>query len=654
MVGYRNPFKLRSAEQINDPRLFLRVFDPHILTVINQDWFLPRVHNIYSSPGAGKTSMLRLFAPDVLMELNRVKGSPEYNEIFSQLKSVGAVSDNRVNLLSVRLSCSGNYSRLEDYRYDNSQKDQLLFTLLNSRLIISMLQGVMTLFELRSVEELKSLQIKRSPLEQRTSSRYPLPSTGDILFEWADDLERQVCEILDSYDPISEVEFEGLNAFDSIYLMKPECILFDGEVVAEKTMVMIDDFHELSHDQRDKIRGYLYQSRPPVCFWIAERFEGMHPRELLSNETLNSAIDGREYVAIDLYRYWIKRNKGIIKSYEKILSNIADKRISIANDRDISSLKDCLEESLSGRKWEKKYEKIYLELHKRLSQKITSSKAYYQWIDKVQGIHSDNTSFQEKAIALRSLEILLARAEKRGQLTLDYEFLDESFDDKDIVDISSYANFLLAKEYELPYYFGFSDLSEASSFNIEQFLALSSELFEEIISLHTLAKKNHTLSPERQDQIIKNVAEKRWNEIPKRIPHGKSIQKFLTEFCLFAKEKTFLPSASYPPGITGFSILDTEFAVILKDIGFGKKGAYSDLAQILYLCTSNNLLSMEKDISQGNRIGHKFYLNRLICVKFDLPLGRGGWQWLKIRDLARWIPLEDSFEERGHLDGLRI
>jgi len=635
MVNIRNPFKLRASEQINNTSQFLHLFDSHVLNIINSDWFIEKVHYINSSPGAGKSSLLRVFSPEVLLELHKTgRINPEYKDIFSKLKQLGVISYNGPELLGIEISCSGNLKSIRDCSFNQKIEKRIFFTLLTSRLILSMLHGVMILKELSSVDELCDLKIDSSISNPKYFLSESIPDNGRDLFFWADNIEKVACEMIDSLEIISDQSKKIPDISNFLFLLNAACLKFNNETFVKKSLIMFDDFHELPPTQRMDVKKYLYSIKFPLCFWIAQRLEGITPKEVFSVNSHPGAGSEREYDNVFLDDEWKKRHIGYIVAYENILSNIADKRVNISQFKEIHSFRDCLQDSLK----DKKYEDIVVDISQRINLKVQSSKKYNRWIEEIQKINENNESFQQKAIAWRSLEILITRSEKKGQLTLDYEFLDiEQKFEKDVDSLKNYAEFFLTKEYSLPYYYGFSKLAKISSSNFEQYLSFSADLFEEAISKSAITKNSYHLEPKRQELIIKTVADKKWHEIPKRIPNGVEIQYFIDKFCQFAVEETNNPSASYPPGITGFSITDQEYDVLMKSIASKNNFDYSNLGYIIYVCLSNNLLQMTSNIPSGGKKEHKFYLNRWICVKYGLPLGYGGWRRKKIKELARWV-----------------
>ena len=73
----RNPFYLRATEQITDDYSFLKYFSPDVLDLFKSDgmevWDKPLV--IRSSPGGGKSSLLRAFSAELLAKVIKHQNS---------------------------------------------------------------------------------------------------------------------------------------------------------------------------------------------------------------------------------------------------------------------------------------------------------------------------------------------------------------------------------------------------------------------------------------------------------------------------------------------------------------------------------------------------------------------------------------------------
>ena len=65
---------------------------------------------------------------------------------------------------------------------------------------------------------------------------------------------------------------------------------------------------------------------------------------------------------------------------------------------------------------------------------------------------------------------------------------------------------------------------------------------------------------------------------------------------------------------------------VLIDSPDEKISHLAKLRDVLTSLVAHNLLIPYLDHQQGGRPVVVFYLNRLLCVQFGLPLGRGGWR----------------------------
>ncbi len=77
----RNPFRLRASEAIESDTTFLKLFGPGMLDLLPSGqhlWDKPQVFR--SAPGAGKSSLLRLFTPTVLLTLHAFRRNDEQRD----------------------------------------------------------------------------------------------------------------------------------------------------------------------------------------------------------------------------------------------------------------------------------------------------------------------------------------------------------------------------------------------------------------------------------------------------------------------------------------------------------------------------------------------------------------------------------------------
>jgi hypothetical protein len=621
----RNPFRLRASERIESDASFLRLYSPLVIeTLIERSakgilW--DNVLFIHSSPGAGKTSLLRIFEPSSLQSLYSRK-SQEYSEIFSVLKKLNIFNDNGANLLGVLLTCTRNYEILDDLKIDEIKKKRLLFSLLNSRIILSTLRGMCTLKNLHFPEGLEKIKFEYNN-EHNYFKNVIVPCSGIELYHWALSLEKDIYSALDSLLPLTNIKIEGHDELFSLEALNPKYFKLDGIQICEKFLFMLDDAHKLSIPQRDFLIKYVIEKRGDFSIWISERKEVLDPRDNLGS-TLN-----RDYEEINIEKFWQDKPA----KFERVLANIASKRAS-ASSEDINTFQENLEGGWNEDVIDSSLNNA-IEAYKLNIDKIAS---IYGKFDKwIKYLNSFEGSTYEKCLLYKKAEILINRNIRKPQLSLDFALSEEELISRLDTSLDDTAKFFISQENNLPHYFGFSNLVKLSNNNIEQFLTFAAALFEDILS-NNLAGNIVFLTPEKQEKIIKGIVEAKWKELPKVIPYSKSTLCFLEQLALFARKETFKPNVPIAQGVTGFAISNSNTSSLFEEEYWDSNKIYRPLVNVLSTCIAYNLLE-PREITQGQK-GQKhqvFYLNRWLCMRFNLPLGYGGWKSKKTEELIKWI-----------------
>lgn len=612
----RNPFRILSSEAIEQDATFLRLFGPGVLGVLDapKEAIWDRIQRFLSAPGGGKTSLFRLFTPQSLLTLYESQTSDEYKELYQRLKNLNAISETGPSILGVYLSCARNYAALEDLNIEQKFKDRLLFSLLNSRIILAALRSILTFKKLNYPDDLEKIYVNR-PNNVDIPTSIPIPCNGIELNTWASKLENDVCKAIDSF---TSIRTEGLVGHDTLYcllFLTPEYIRINNVKINARMLLMLDDIHKLAYAQRNRLDKALLELKAPIGIWLAERLEALPPEELLSE----GALPEREYLReIILEEFW----RGRDEQYEKIVNNIARRRVKLAPDVQIDSFEDCLQNKLDSNL----YEPAFLGISKRIDERFSSTKKFDLWKAKTKAMMG---TYREKAIAMRALEVIINREISSAQKTLvDFPISEKVLETKTNSAVDSAAEFFLSKEFNLPYYFGFYRLARLSSSNIEQFLTMAAGLFEEIVS-ESLIRKSRVLQATRQQDILKKMAKLRWDQIPRTIANGREVVRFLTSIQQLCLADTIKPNAPYAPGVTGIAISMEDRNQLIKAIKRQDNTRYAKMANIIALCISNNLLEASLDRKQGKKGGKTWmilYLNRLLCLHFGLPLQYGGWR----------------------------
>ncbi|MFT3795225.1 hypothetical protein [Flavobacterium sp.] len=621
----RNPFKIRASEKIDSDDGFIRLFSPLVLESLNEKFLSGKLWNdvlyIHSSPGAGKSSLIRIFEPSCLKILLNSKSAPDLIELFTFLKKIDAITNHKIEVLGVTIPCTRSYEILEELNINDRQKNRLFFSLLNSRFTLSTLRNICTFTNKKFPDELHEIEFSYNNSENYFKD--DLPTNGKLLYDWASKIERNIYKAIDSFLPLEDNEIEGHDELFSLIALTPENITLSGNQICTRFLFMLDDAHKLSSSQRKHLKQYLAEKRGNFSIWISERLEALD-----ALENIGSYLE-RDYNEIDLENFW-RKHPG---KFDRILRSISDKRASISTE-DISSFQSYLNNNLN----EEKYTES---LTKYIDNKLASFADIAQYTNKFDDWFEYARNFSgteyQKALLLSEIEIIVHRNLGKQQLTFEFPLAVEEFSVKVSSDVTAAALLFLSKEINMPYYFGFSNLVKASSSNIEQFLSFSGTLFEEMLS-KKISGENVSIDDSEQQKILHNIVQQKWKELRRLIPFADQTINFLNALGEFAKKETFKQNAPYSPGVNGFAIKPVNDARLIPEAIWTENEIYLPLVNVLSACVAYNLLEIVTT-NQGKKgqIWHVYYLNRWLCIYFGLPLTYGGWRHKTPNDLIKWL-----------------
>ena len=619
MQDPENPFILRASEQIENDSVFLRLFSDSFLDILSPENFLPKVHVFISAPGGGKTTLFRIFTPDSILQIHRQRRNPPYSDLFKKLKNYNVIADEKPQLLGVYLPCTNSFADIDNLELKPEIRNKLFLSLLASRIIISSLRGILNLVH-SDTDSLSKIRFKTVP-SNIAEGKIDSHINGEELYEKVSKIELKISKILDSLNNDYDLNFTTFRDFDFLKILSPKNILYDGKPIIEKTLFMFDDIHILKKSQIEDLFKNLECGRPPISIWLSERKEALQFNELVKGVT------GRDFKFIEI-------EDKLDKNYKNIVKKIADLRGESSKLR--TPFTECVIGSLDGEEWDAKFEKIIQKVKQRITYLTGESTKYNRWISEQKNMINSN---QTSAIEWRALEILIQRKEKGGQTQLDNNPLPSD----DIKKISEYKSaselFISHENKDIPYYCDFEKIISLSTCNIEQFLFICSDLFDESLS-NSIRKKGFTVSLSKQQAIIRETAKNYWSRLPKNIPCGENVFRLLDSFAKDACKQTYRETAPYLPGITGFGIHHEKYLEIINKNNQNKFPIFKTLEDTLRSCLAHNVLTVKTNYKQGPKNSDStivFYLNRLLCVSFNLPLGYGGFKRTTSGELSRWV-----------------
>ena len=239
----------------------------------------------------------------------------------------------------------------------------------------------------------------------------------------------------------------------------------------------------------------------------------------------------------------------------------------------------------------------------------------------------------ERALKMRALLMHAARNESQTMLfAYDAAELDTILSPL----LPMAAEIMPGENTRLPQYYGDQMMIELSSFNIEQFLNISSSMFERMVAKKIMDPENYDLTAEEQEKIVEQFCVTKLDEI-KKLQHGNMIYDFLLNVISFCKAETFTDTYSYR-SVTGFAVTEENTGKYGGDGFWFQNPGNEKLATILKDCLAYNLLE-KATTTQGKKDQQwsVFYLNRWLCAYAHLPLGHGGWRKLTLSKLNKWV-----------------
>lgn len=625
----RNPFRLRASQRSVNDEQFVKLFGAgalELLEGIGDPW--NGVVFLRSAPGGGKTTFLRLFTPRPLQLTSKLADDQRVKQTHEALCDVGALSGAGPEILGAMVAFTSEYRDLADIDRGNG----LFRALLNSRIVIATLRAILERRERAYPDDLHTITVSWQP---ESGATIPAKATGDVLFEWASAIERSFYERIDDLGKSEDVNF-GHTRLDALKWFARSTISdVKGEVAAKRVLLM-DEVQTLAPSQRDSLVEFVTGAREACGVWVAERLEALNHRDLLSE----GALEERDYEGvIQLERRWAGARA---RSYAKFVEQIANLRAEKADgfeNRDFFSL---IAEREDDALWEPHFVEASREIEARLRATITETQRYSDWFEAVRFADVEPI---ERAIKWRSVEILIERDKRRSQSSFDFFPIAVEELEKKEKSVERASEHFIRAELKAPIYFGRDTLAAVSSSNVDQYLEVAGELFEEISAKIKGPRDTPTpLSAERQDALFRRVADNRWDGLVRRLPKGYDARRFLEAVGAFCQGQTFRPTAPYAPGVTGIAITMQDRKLLIDSPDEEIKH-YLKLRDVLTSLVAHNLLVPRVDHQNKGRSYVVFYLNRLLCVRFNLPLGFGGWREQSLKTMLNWMEKGPPTEE---------
>lgn len=648
MSIYINPFYARASEHLRDAYQFVSTFGAGALDMLPEaDEAWDRLVLLRSSPGAGKTSLMRLFTVD---NLESARLRMQSNEaVRRELVELGGIDDAGPRKLGILVDLDRDYRSLLDLPIAGELARRLFFRLLDTRVLVGAVRAALAVASRTFPDDAALVAFELDGGEPRIEAlveRMNGPS-GEGILQYARTTERAVLRLLDALLPEDVIDVpDGHAEMYSLSILAATSISVAGRNIDAQPLVMFDDGHKLDRIQRDVLLDELRARRIGVARWYSERFEALSNQELLSNV----GAEGRDIALLDLGAIARQGRGRFTKGrYDKVLSDIARRRAAtqlLSYAQEHQEFLNLLEEDRDV--VVDAHPDVLEALRSRVLNLASGKDRYRRWVDEASA-----RSGWDAAVHWRELEYLILRDRDRQQDLFGAELTNADLDERASGALREAAGLAVAKEFKLPYYAGASTVVRLGSHNAHQFLNLCGDLFAEMLVDVSLGRPPR-LNVHRQHRVLRAASEAFWESIPRTIPNGRDVQAFVREIITIASAENAKPTMPYPPGVTGTALLMQERAVLLDpEFRAGKPGA-ERLFNALASAVSYNVLSAELDYAvKGNRY-MVLYLNRLLCPRFDLPLAYGGFRERRLNEMLSWMQKLPARTRRRELQEERL
>ncbi|WP_148286548.1 hypothetical protein [Microbacterium sp. B19] len=639
-----NPFRYRATEQLSQLSNFHRTFGVEMLSLMPTGQSLwDRLVVLRSAPGAGKTSLLRLFSAESLAQLSAYV-HPEVSVLAlrREITIRGALDAKGLKRLGIFLSMRPDYKALVDLGPNGASASKILFKLLDARIIRTALEAIAFARQVQFPEGLDRVELVFSALDATGSAaiRRLSYATDERLHDGrvpasevltrAEEIEKEVLNLLDSLVPVEWDQIDGHTKLYSLDLLDQSRFAVDGVIAALDPLLLIDDVDELHEFQRDAVYDALLDRRIGFARWVAERQAAASSGELIGKTVGRDLLiitvdDGR--VVSDTKRHRLLKHIADTRGVEGLSAIDVHSPFSDLLDGDASLEQKGITAALEGSR-------------RAVMEHLRDHPAYQSWFEDIEDRVSGSNSL-ESAIAFREAFIRLEREHNRAAETLFSAEFDDTVEVELVPESQSKdrgaARLFLSNEYSLPYYYGPETLSALSSRNVEQFLRISGDAFDAMVAAVSRRSRrgNATLSAADQDRLIRRTSYSFWNEIPRRVERGADVLALLTVIAAVSVEQTYRGNAPYAPGVTGTALPYLQRNALLD--GFkGKSEIRNRLSAALRIAVAENLLEMSSEIARvKNQDLILFHLNRLLLPALKLPLQRSGFREQSVATLVK-------------------
>ena len=618
-----NPFLRRATEYIRDPEAFLSVVSPSPLTTFlaqspYKNELFSHPMRIIGSPGTGKTMLATLAEFKMVETILRDVANSTNRPLANALADAGFVSKKMMpNVAAVRIPMESEYRAFWELPYDPTIKTKLAFRLLQARAMLALIRDLTASGE-RSIENVRF--IPRADYEAHLDQIGGLSPEG--IKEKALAVQRAIYIVgaglrpppLDQLPQDATAPYAPFDAIEAIE------IDWDGAAIQLHPLAMLDDMHELHHDQLDKLFGLLSHREMRFGRWMMMRLDALSPGVVLRTnvQPTHNRTEGRDFIDISMQ---VDGDKGAARTkFRKMASDMANKylpRVEIFANRETPTLANLLPKNspkLSAANLRNLNESL-----DKVQDKLKISASRRKAIEDLVADYAASRDANEIGddIAAAMCRILMHRYDKRREIITPSLF--EGINDpepstplKATRDVSNGARIHLHHEFGRPLHYGIEALCDASNENAEVFLQYTGDLVAEV-ETRLIRRKSLAIPVEDQQRVLRHTAQTRmqnWAFSMATLVRG--VVDAISDVCL---NESLLPNAPLDQGAMAAAILESEFSEIPPD---------SEVLMVLKQAVAHGAINIERNYGQGGKHWCLIELTGTVSLAKGLTMIRGG------------------------------
>lgn len=619
-----NPFRRRATEFLREDEAFLAVVTPEPIEYFlekpgSSGRLYDRLVLLRGTPGSGKTTLARLFEYPTFHTLTRNRNFEGHKDISAALVSCDAMQETLPKVLGFRLPLETDYRDFWEFDYREDLKSNLMTALLQARAVLGWFRHL----KKSGVDE---SQVAIATRPEAAAFVETIGGTdGMSIRDRAAKVENAIYQVMNSLiaPQESELPFDATQPYRPFDIIDRIRIPFTSggrESIELIPLAIFDDAHVLHPEQFRSLEKFLLRRELRVARWMIARFDVLVPHEALKAVSQDAA-DAAKFPGVSADRETeviLLQSSGLRRTertrFRKMARGMATRylrRMPVLSERGLVNIANLLGDTDVA---------ISETALKSLRKSVDSTQKSLDINDanrnKLEAQIDDFKRADSEEIQLQMLKTMMYRFDKRRRRRAPTLFDTDDKSESDVQvaannDVYSAALFNLFHDHGRPYYFGIDDVCDASSENAEQFLQLTAELVEEIVT-QVARGKNVLLTPQKQDTLLRKCGEKfihGWN-----FPHDQKVKLLVQAIAQRCLEKSREPNGAVIANAIG--IPQEQFDTIATD--------HPILATVLQFAIAYNAISLVPHHSCKKQTWCLLELGGMVLLKHGLTLRRGG------------------------------